>query len=276
MRNYRQAILALVVIAAPISGVWADTSLSLTGSFEPGALIIGTTAAGNTVTHDGLPVRVSDTGDLLLGLGRDATGKTTVIITSPDGESTTYNYAIESREYDIQHIDGLPPKQVTPDPDTQERIAAESTLIKAARKNDLRETLFLSGFSWPVTGRISGVFGSQRVLNGNPRSPHNGVDIAAPVGTPIYAMGDGRVVLVHEDMFYTGKSVIVAHGHCLTSVYVHMSEILVAEGTEVRKGDAIGKVGQTGRATGPHLHWGVTLFSTHLDPALVVGPMPEG
>ena len=119
------------------------------------------------------------------------------------------------------------------------------------------------------------MFGSQRILNGNPRNPHNGVDIAAPTGTAVKAMTDGVVNLVHQDMFYTGKTVMLDHGHGLTSIYIHMSEILVEDGESVVKGQPIGKIGKTGRATGPHLHWGVTLRSMHLDPMLVAGPMPS-
>lgn len=269
-------LLVIAVLSVAMNGVaLADLSLSLNGEFAPGALIVGKTAAGNAVTQDGQTVRVSSRGELLLGLARDASGETIVTVTSPNGEVTTYEYDVANREYDIQHIDGLPSKQVSPDPETLERIAADSVLIKMARKNDLNTPLFQSGFVWPLTGRISGVYGSQRVLNGSPRSPHNGVDIAAPTGTLIQAMADGRVSLVHEDMFYTGKTIILDHGHGLTSVYIHMSEILRTHGDMVAKGDVIGKVGQTGRATGPHLHWGVTLFSTHLDPMLVAGPMPD-
>ena len=126
-----------------------------------------------------------------------------------------------------------------------------------------------------MTGRISGVYGSQRVLNGQPRRPHFGVDIAAPKGTPVAAMADGTVALVHQDMFYTGKTVMLDHGLGLTSVYIHMDAITVDQGAKVRKGQQIGTVGQTGRATGPHLHWGVAWFGTQLDPALLVGPQPN-
>lgn len=268
-------MVALLVTAISATGAWADVSLSLDGTFAPGGLVIGKTTIGNTVTVDGRIIRVSENGEFLLGLGRNATGETTIVVTSQNGEISSYAYDIAAREYDVQYIDGLPSKQVSPDPAALERIAADSALIKAARKSDLSNPFFLSGFDWPTMGRISGVFGSQRVLNGEPRNPHNGVDIAASTGTKVRAMADGRVTLVHADMFYTGKSVVLDHGHGLTSIYVHMSDILISEGELVRKGDVIGKVGQSGRATGPHLHWGVTLFSTHLDPALVTGPMPE-
>jgi murein DD-endopeptidase MepM/ murein hydrolase activator NlpD len=126
-----------------------------------------------------------------------------------------------------------------------------------------------------VTGRISGVFGSQRILNGKSRSPHSGVDIAAPKGTPIKATADGLITMVHQNMFFTGKTLMIDHGHGVTSVYAHLSAIDIKEGALVRKGEVIGRVGATGRATAPHLHWGVSWFATKLDPALVVGPMPK-
>ena len=245
------------------------------GTVSPGGLIIGTTAPGNSVAVDGNTVRVSPAGLFLLGLGRDAAGDVRVDITGPDGVTSGQLIHIPARNYDIQRIDGLPRKQVTPDPETQERINAESGLIKAARRNDGATAYFANGFRWPVTGPISGVFGSQRILNGEPRNPHNGTDIAAAEGTPIVAMGDGVVTLANDDMFYTGMTVMLDHGHGLTSVYAHMSDILVTEGQHVTKGTPIGKIGKTGRVTGPHLHWGVTLFATHLDPMLVVSPMPE-
>ena len=143
------------------------------------------------------------------------------------------------------------------------------------RKRDTETTYFASGFLRPIKGgRISGVYGSQRILNGKPRSPHNGLDIAVPKGTPVMAAADGIVALVHEDMFYTGKTVMIDHGHGLTSVYIHMDSIRVADGQRVTKGAPIGTVGMTGRATGPHLHWGVTWFGTHLDPALLIAEKP--
>ena len=183
---------------------------------------------------------------------------------------------ITQREYKIQRIDGLPQKKVTPDPASVKRISIENAMIKKVRAVDTDRAYFASGFDWPVKGPISGVFGSQRVLNGKPKNPHNGVDVAAPQGTAIVAPADGVVALVHGDMFYTGKTVMIDHGHGLTSVYAHMSAILVKDGQKVTRGTPIGKIGKTGRVTGPHLHWGVTLFGTHLDPRLLTGPMPKG
>ncbi len=267
-------VAAMAVLVTP--SAHADSDLNLNGAFMPGALIIGQIEPGETIAMNGKSVRVSSDGRFLLGLARNATGEVTLALTRRDGIVQEHRYAIAKRDYKIQRIDGLPKKQVTPDPVAQKRIQQDNALIKAARKHDGMQMDFANGFAWPVLGPISGVFGSQRILNGKPRSPHNGTDIAAPTGTVIGAMGDGTVVLVHDDMFYTGKTVMIDHGHGLTSVYAHMSELSVTEGQRVNKTTPIGKIGKTGRVTGPHLHWGVTLFSTHLDPALIVGPMPKG
>ncbi len=247
--------------------------LSLDGPAKQGGLLIGTVTPGASVQVDGQAVRVSPDGHFLVGFGRDAKSKAKVEAVMADGRRLGCPVSVARRSYQIQRIDGLPKRQVTPDPKALARIRADNAAIRAVRKLDTASTDFLAGFDWPLKGRISGIFGSQRVLNGQPRSPHNGVDIAAPTGTPIHAPAPGVVRLVHPDMFYTGKSIMLDHGHGLTSVYVHMSAISVKEGQRVAKGDVIGKVGKTGRATGPHLHWGVSLFATHLDPMLLVGAM---
>ena len=155
------------------------------------------------------------------------------------------------------------------------RIRAENARIAEARAVDRAEPMFESGFVWPVVGPISGVFGSQRVLNGEPRRPHYGVDVAAPPGTPVTAPADGVVAIAHPDMYYTGGTVLIDHGHGLTSVYSHLEEVWVKEGARLRQGDPIGSVGATGRATGPHLDWRINWFDQRLDPALLVPPMPE-
>ncbi len=266
--RYIMVLLISLLMAQPVQSA---PRLDMSGDFIPGALIMGQTDPGNMVSVDGNPVRVSSDGHFLIGLGRDAEGSTAIRINAEQ----TLDFDIANRDYKIQRIEGLPTNQVTPDPTTQARIKRERPLITNVRKIDNPQTWFTGGFMWPVIGPISGVYGSQRILNGKPRSPHNGVDIAAPKGSTIVAMGDGVVALVHDDMFYTGKTVMIDHGHGLTSVYIHMDSLLVSQGQIITKGTPIGTVGQTGRVTGPHLHWGVTLFSTHLDPMLVVGPMPQ-
>ncbi len=266
----------LVLVTGPLSQAHAEPYLKLPDAAQQGALVIGEIAPDSNVSVDGRNVRVSPTGLFLVAVGRDDKTPKSIVSTDPQGRSTTASLDIVHRDYDIQRIDGLPKKTVTPDPETAERIGREIGQIREVRKHDSAEASFVEGFVWPLTGTITGVYGSQRILNGNPRRPHFGVDIAAPEGTPIGAMGPGTIRLAHEDMVLTGKTVMIDHGHGLMSVYTHMSDIAVVEGDDVEAGQTIGAVGQTGRATGPHLHWGVTLFATQLDPMLVAGPMPEG
>lgn len=249
-------------------------ALELEGSFTQGGLVTGRVAPGAKVYLDGKAVAVAPDGRFLFGFGREAEAAAELRAEGPDG-TVTRRLEIARRDYDIQRVDGLPDRKVTPKPEDLARIRADQDRINAVRRQLTLASLFASGFQWPVTGRISGVYGSQRVLNGQPRRPHFGVDIAAPKGTPVAAMADGTVALVHQDMFYTGKTVMLDHGLGLTSVYIHMDAITVDQGAKVRKGQQIGTVGQTGRATGPHLHWGVAWFGTQLDPALLVGPQPN-
>jgi len=246
------------------------------GPFTQGGLVVGHAPPGSAVTIDGRPVRVAADGVFLMGFGRDAAPSVTLKVSPPAGAVRMQTLAVAKRDFPVQRIDGLPPKQVTPDPATIKRIQAEAKLLDAAREKDTPQPLFRSGFVWPVKGRLSGVYGSQRVLNGEPRAPHAGIDIAAPQGALVVAPADGVVALVNDNMFYTGKTVVIDHGFGLSSVYAHMEAVLVHPGQRLAQGTPIGRVGATGRVTGPHLHWGVSLFDTRLDPALLVGPPDAG
>ncbi len=259
---------SLLLLAFPA----AADGLTLEGTFTQGGLVIGRAGPGARVTVDGQAVRVSAEGIFLIGFGRDAPPESKVRVVFADGHALIRTVGVTQRRYAEQRIDGLPPKQVTPDPQALARIKADNRRIAAVRKADTGRPFFASGFAWPTQGRLSGVYGSRRILNGEPRRPHNGVDVAAPEGTPVRAPAAGVVVLAARDMFFTGKTVMIDHGHGLASVFAHMSAISVGVGERVAKGALVGRVGQTGRATGAHLHWGVTLFDTHLDPALLAGP----
>jgi murein DD-endopeptidase MepM/ murein hydrolase activator NlpD len=263
------ALAAALAFAAPAD---ADP-VRFAGPLVQGGLVQGRVAPGSTVAVDGVPVRVSPEGVFLAGFGRDATAATVAIV-HPDGSREERRLAVAARKFDIQRIDGLPERLVTPPPELQARIEAEAALVAAARRRDDPRTDFLTGFAWPVTGPISGVYGSQRILNGQPRAPHYGIDIAAPAGTPVAAPADGVVTLA-ADLYLTGWTLILDHGHGLSSVFMHLSEIAAREGARLRRGDVLGKVGATGRATAAHLHWGVNLFATRLDPQLLVPPMPK-
>ncbi len=272
-RLARTLAAAVLIVASALPA--AARELRLEGPPTQGGLVIGRGDAGIAVTVDGRRVRVSPEGLFLVGFGRDAPPRVEVRVRYPDGATTVRVLHVAQRTYQVQRIDGLPSRQVTPDPEDLERIRADGAAIAAVRRGDTAEAYFASRFVWPVRGRVSGVFGSPRILNGEPRRPHGGVDVVAPRGTPVVASADGVVVLAHPDMFFTGRTVMIDHGHGLASVYAHMSEILVRQGQRVARGTPIGRVGASGRATGPHLHWGVSLFDTHLDPALLVGAMPE-
>ena len=262
-------IMALMVFAYSNRVHAADRAL-LKGSLIPGSLITGKVAPGSKINFHKKTVRVSPDGTFILGFGRNAKLTQSIEILDPNGFTYTQNIKLKKRTYNITRIDGLPGRKVTPNPKDVNRIKANNAGIVRVRQLDTKTQNFLNGFQWPILGRISGVYGSQRVLNGKPRSPHNGVDIAAPKGSTVLATAKGTIALVHQDMFYSGKTVMIDHGHGLSSIYIHMSEILVKQGQLVTKGEAIGAVGMTGRATGPHLHWGISLFRTHLDPMLIV------
>jgi len=259
---------------AMASGAAEDIALSFKGTFMQGALVTARTVPGASVTVDDRPARVSPEGWFLIGIGRDDAGPVTIRIVAPDGGNRTETLAVQSRVYDVQRIDGLPDKKVTPPPDVLERIRREAAMAAEARTRDDARTDFLAGFIWPLDGPITGVYGSQRILNGEPRRPHFGVDVAAPVGTPVKAPADAVVTLVHPDMYYSGGTLIMDHGHGLSSTFIHLSRILVTEGQRVRQGDIVAEVGATGRATGPHLDWRINLFDTRLDPELVAPPHP--
>ena len=269
--------LALVVLLPLGPGsVAADTGVRLDGPRIQGGLLRGQVPPGSTVEFEGEAVRVSKDGWFLVGFGRDAPPKAELVVVFPDGRRERQELAVERREYAIQRIDGLPPGKVTPRSDEDiARIMAEIRMTKQARAIDDPRTDFLSGFRWPITGVISGVYGSQRILNGEARRPHFGIDIAAPTGTKVAAPADGVVTLVHPDMFFSGGTMIVDHGHGLSSAFLHLSRILVEKGQRVAQGETIAEVGSTGRSTGPHLDWRMNLFGRRIDPALLVGPMPE-
>ncbi|WP_425450428.1 M23 family metallopeptidase [Virgifigura deserti] len=249
--------------------------LALNGTFTQGGLVVGETAPGSRVLFNGHPVLVSTEGLFVIGFSRDAPPTATLRVVNPNGTVEERQLDIAPRTYDIQRIDGLPKAMVSPSEAVWARIAAENAAIAEVRKRNTDQAWFADGFVWPVIGPISGIYGSQRILNGEPRRPHYGVDIAMPVGTPVGSPGEGVVVLAEPDLYYTGGTIIIDHGHGLTSALLHLETVTVEVGDHVRPGDPIGTVGATGRATGPHLDWRINLFDARIDPELVVGPMPE-
>ena len=244
------------------------------GQLTQGGLIIGQASPGTRMELNGQPVPVGPDGAFVFGFSRDAplSGRWTVLF--PDGRREERVLMIAQRQYDIQRLNGLPPDKVTPPPAVLERIHRENARVDTARQQDIPQAWFVGGFAWPVTGRISGVYGSQRILNGEPRQPHYGVDIAAPVGTPVRAPADGVVTLAEPDLYYTGATLIIDHGYRLSSTLMHLNRIDVQVGQRVRKGDLVATVGKSGRVTGPHLDWRMNWRDARIDPALLVPPMP--
>lgn len=245
------------------------------GHFEQGGMVVGRTVPGATVSLAGRAIRVSDDGVFVFGFGRDDKATASLVVRVPGEAAQTQRLDIVQRSYDIQKIDGLPDKQVTPPDDAVARINRDNKLIGAARSHDTHETWFAGGLSWPVTGRISGVYGSQRILNGQPRRPHYGVDIAKGEGEPIHAPQAAIVRMAETDMYFTGGTTILDHGGGITTSYLHQSRLDVKVGDKVEKGQVIGLIGKTGRATGPHLCWRLNWFQERLDPQLAAPPMPS-
>jgi murein DD-endopeptidase MepM/ murein hydrolase activator NlpD len=268
-------MLSLAVALVAFTGSAQGVTLTLDGPLEQGALLRGAAEPGTRVSFDGHPVRVAPDGHFILGLSRDAPAEAVLSLTDASGATEQRTLKIEQRQYDIQRINGLPPEQVTPNPQLLERIKAEAAEIRAAHAVESNRLDFESPLIWPVTGTITGIYGSQRILNGEPRSPHLGVDIAAPAGTPIKASAGGTVTLSERDLYFTGGTVVIDHGYGLSTVYVHLERIDAHVGDKVAQGQTIGLLGATGRATGPNLHWGVNWYNTALDPQLVAGPMPQ-
>jgi murein DD-endopeptidase MepM/ murein hydrolase activator NlpD len=234
----------------------------------------GRTEPGARVFFNGQQVQISKEGIFLIGFGRDAEPQSTLKVIFPNGSHEIRELKIAQRQYQIQHIKGLPSRKVNPRSEDLARIRKEAAMVREARELDDPRTDFLSGFIWPVQGVISGVYGSQRILNGQPRKPHYGIDIAAPAGTLVRAPADGVVTLTHPNMFFSGGTLILDHGHGLSSAFLHLRRILVKQGEQVSRGKPIAEVGATGRVTGAHLDWRINLFQTRLDPQLLVAPMP--
>jgi len=266
-------VLALLFLAAAPARAG---DIELDGDLVQGGLVIGRAPQAREVRLDGVPVPLRPGGRFLLGFAHDAGPLARLSVAFADGRTEERRLAIAQRAYEVQRIDGLPENMVTPGPEELARIERERRLIAAARAIDWPVAMFDAGFVWPAVGPISGVYGSRRILNGEERQPHFGVDVAAPEGAPVVAPALGIVRLAAPDLYFTGGTVILDHGYGVSSTFSHLSAVEVSAGDEVAQGEAIGRVGKTGRATGAHLDWRVNLFDLRLDPALLVdGPPPE-
>ncbi len=264
--------ITLAVLLCLLSSVClaSDWLLSLEGQRTQGALLRGQVASGVTVKLGDRAVRTTPEGFFAVGFGRDADLEQ-VLTLEKQGETQQVPVTLSKRDYDIQRIEGVPKRTVEPPPEAVlKRIRREVAEIKTARDTDSALLAFLSDFQWPLTGRISGVYGSQRVYNGKPGRPHFGVDVARPTGTVVVAPADAVVTLVQGDNYYSGGTLIMDHGYGVSSTMIHLSEVLVEKGQTVKQGEPVAKVGASGRATGPHLDWRLNWFEVKLDPVTVV------
>ena len=282
----RAAILICILIhsgGAPVGWVpvgwvpvgWVPIAQALEIAASQGSLVSGELPPGSTIAAKSAKVAtyIDPSGKYLLGFAWDAPPVVTLVINGGDEE-----VVVKRRRFRVEKISDLPESKVTPSAEDMRKIKRDAADINESRRMKIAGFPEL-GWRLPARGRISGVFGSRRELNGKMRSPHKGLDIAAPAGTAIHAPLRGRIVLAKKDMFYTGNTVIVAHGGGLTSIYAHMDAIAVADGQWVEAGEPLGTIGASGRASGPHLHWGVYLGSVALDPQLLMvqaSQVPEG
>ena len=234
-----------------------------------GHYIVGITDPFAKIIVDKKKVKVSKDGYFVFGIDRDRKFDLTItkII---DGKKEIITKQVLKRKYNIQRIDGLDEKKVTPPESVYKRIKEENNKIGEARAINSDLPFFKNQFIIPVEGIISGVYGSQRILNGKPRWPHYGIDIAAKKGTMIKSSGSGVVTMAEDDLYYTGGTIIMDHGHGISTIYSHLETIIVSVGDKINQGDIIGTVGSTGRSTGPHLDFRINWFQTRLDPMSVL------
>jgi len=239
------------------------------GKFLQGHFIIGITEPGSKIIVGKKEVKVSEDGYFVFGIDRDR--KFDVTITKIfEGKKEKIIKKVLKRKYNIQRIDGLEESKVTPPEEVYQRIKSENNKIGEARAINSDLPFFKDQFIMPVEGIISGVYGSQRILNGKPRWPHYGIDIAAKQGTKIKSSGTGVVTMAEDDLYYTGGTVIMDHGHGISTIYSHLETVIVSVGDKINQGDIIGTVGSTGRSTGPHLDFRINWFQTRLDPMSVL------
>lgn len=260
----------LICLSLLFCGTLLAQELTLQGQLTQGSLLRGQLKNASNLQLNNKAVVISSEGFFAIGFGRNAELTHTLSWQDQRGQRQQKIITLSPREYNIQRIEGVEGKYVSPPPEVSERIRLDNSQIAAARKRADDRSDFMQQFIWPAEGPISGVYGSQRVFNGTPKNPHFGVDVAGPTGTPVYAPADGIVTLFVPDMYYSGGTMIIDHGLGVSSTFLHLSEGLVKPGTAVQQGQLVAKIGATGRVTGAHLDWRINWFGERLDPALLV------
>ncbi|MGD8778068.1 MAG: M23 family metallopeptidase [Ignavibacteria bacterium] len=262
-----------IVLSFVFINLLSAQSLQLFGEAKPGTVMFGIAEDAQQVMLDEKILQLDGKGIFTLGFDRDAKGKHFLKVKYNNGDVEVKTLQLEKRKYKVQRINNMDQNKVTPPSDQMNRIVRERNEYNAAKKEigKIDSAMFDNGFTRPVKGgRITGVFGSQRILNGTPKSPHNGLDIANPRGTPVYAMADGNVIFIADTFYYAGSFVLIDHGQGLTSRYLHLSKKDVKPGDYVKKGQKIGEIGSTGRSTGPHLHWSIQWYDKRIDPQSIL------
>lgn len=268
------ALLAVALTPAAIAakgGAREEAATALPAQAQQGSLVLARTEPGSEIHIGERTTRADADGRFVFGIERDAPPQLSVAIHKPDGAVEKHEIEVVQRQYKIEKVDGLPQHTVTPDPELAKRIAEQQARVAQARERDDARSDYLHGFLRPAQGRISGVYGSQRIDNGVPKSPHYGLDIAVPTGTPVKAPAAGIVSFADTGLILTGGTVLIDHGRGLSSSFLHLSRIDVKVGDRVEQGQVFAAAGATGRASGPHVHWGFNWFDVRLDPALLPG-----
>ena len=238
-----------------------------------GQLVIGQTSPGAHIAYERRQITADAQGRFAFGVGRDDTRRIELDVRHPNGALEIVEIDILTRDWPVERVDGVPPQTVDPPPEIAARIAREQAAVAKARERSDARSDFAEGFVWPVQGRVSGRFGRQRIYNGTPAAPHSGTDVAAPAGTPLHAPAAGVVTFAEPALYLTGGTLLIDHGQGVSSAFLHLSAIDVKVGDRVEQGQKLGEVGATGRATGPHMHWGLNWYDVRLDPELIAPPM---
>ncbi len=242
-------------------------ALTLCGKLAQGEILKADAPGAIEVKLDGKNYPVSQDGKFIFAFGRDDTPEHTLTITYQDGTVQNYPLTISETKWDIQNLKGVQPRKVNPKPEDEKAILKERTEVRKSLKEQTDKLFWQKEFIRPLDGRISGNFGGQRIMNGKKMNPHEGMDIACPIDTPVKATADGIVTLSGGPYFYSGNMVVLEHGHNLTTLYAHLNKVNVSEGEKVKQGQIIAYSGKTGRVTGPHLHWGASLNGVRFQPA---------
>lgn len=274
LRRWLAAALSLgglgMLGAAAAAAPTAPAYELLKGEWQQGAVLIGKTDPKAVVEFDGRRLRLTPDGLFVFGLDRDAAATATLSLRLPGQPAVREQHEVAHYDWPVQRIDGLPPAKVNPPATAMARIKKEYAALHAAREPDTALAGFAQNWQWPVQGVVSGAFGRQRVLNGEAKQPHMGMDIAVPTGTAVKSPAAGIVRLAAKDLYFTGGTLVIDHGHGLFSIFAHLSALKTSVGAQVQQGQTVALSGATGRATGPHLHWGVYWFESHVDPQRLV------